>query len=311
MAESDTWRRAFADGGEALLRPGSDFDGFRIHRLLGRGAMASVYLASDKRRRLFALKTLPLSQQFDRDDLPAARERFNAEAQAAGKLKHPHIVRVYRYGEALGVSYIAMQALPGCGLDRYVERDRLLPEPLALHIAASVAEGLAHAHAHGVVHRDIKPANVMVEVASRRVKITDFGLARLTDSARTRTGLVLGTPAFMAPELLAGSAPHAGSDLYALGAMLFQTLTARLPYEAESMGALLRTIAGGPPVALSALRPDLPAGLGALVARLLDKAPQTRPTDGTAIASELRDLIVRWPAAGREVRTREALPTLG
>lgn len=297
MGDNAARRPAPADSSDGPLRPGSDFEGYRIHRLLGQGTMGAVYLASNARRRLVAIKALALAQQFDRDDLPAARERFATEARSAARLKHPCIARVYTSGQARGIDYLVMQALPGCSLDRYAQPARLLPEPLALHVAASVGEGLAHAHAHGVLHRDVKPANVMLEAASRRVKILDFGLSRLTDNARTRTGLVLGTPAFMAPELLAGSAAHPGSDLYALGVLLFQLLTARLPYEGDSMGALLRAIASGPPQALATLRPDLPAGLGALVARLLDKSPLTRPADGTALAAELREHIARWSSA--------------
>ncbi len=288
MADTDTQQHSAAEGRGRLLRQDSEFDGYRIHRLLGRGAIGAVYLASNQRGKLVALKTIDLGSQFERDELPLARERLVAEAQAAGRLRHPHVVRVYRCGEVRGTAYLAMQPLPGCNLERYTKRTLLLPEPLALHIGAAVAEGLAHAHAHGVMHRDVKPANVMVDLPTRRVKITDFGLARLTDGTRTRTGLVLGTPAFMAPELLAGAPPHPGSDLYALGVLLFQLLTAALPYEGESMGTLLRAIAGGPPRSLAALRPDLPAELHELVRALLDKGPRSRPADGMAVAAALR-----------------------
>lgn len=294
MGDTTTRPSGPAESGDRLLRRDSEFDGYRIHRLLGRGAIGSVYLASNARGKLLALKTIDLARQFERDELPLARERLVLEAQTAGRLRHPHIVRVYRCGESRGLAYLAMQALPGCTLERYTQRRHLLPEPLALQIAASVAEGLAHAHGHGVVHRDVKPANVMVELPTRRVKITDFGLARLTDGTRTRTGLVLGTPAFMAPELLAGAPPHPGSDLYALGVLLFQLLTARLPYEGESMGTLLRAIAAGPPRSLISLRPDLPRPLAELVADLLDKSPRNRPSDGVPIAQALRQAASDW-----------------
>lgn len=288
MADTDTQHHSPAESRGRPLRQDSEFDGYRIHRLLGRGAIGAVYLASNRRGKLVALKTIELGAQFERDELPLARERLVAEAQAAGRLRHPHVVRVYRCGEVRGTAYLAMQPLPGCNLERYTQRARLLPEALALHIGAAVAEGLAHAHGHGVLHRDIKPANIMVDLPTRRVKITDFGLARLTDGTRTRTGLVLGTPTFMAPELLAGAPPHPGSDLYAVGVLLFQLLTAALPYEGESMGTLLRAIAGGPPRSLAALRPDLPATLHELMRALLDKAPRSRPADGTAVAAALR-----------------------
>lgn len=294
MADTNTQQHSLAEGRGRVLRQDSDFDGYRIHRLLGRGAIGAVYLASTRRGKLVALKTIDLVGQFEHDELPLARERLVAEAQSAGRLRHPHIVRVYRCGEVRGTAYLAMQPLPGCTLERYTRRQMLLPEPLSLHIGAAVAEGLAHAHGHGVLHRDIKPANVMVDLPTRRVKITDFGLARLTDGTRTRTGLVLGTPAFMAPELLAGAPPHPGSDLYALGVLLFQLLTGGLPYEGGSMGTLLRAIASGPPRSLAALRPDLPPALHGLLHTLLDKRPRSRPADGMAVAADLRQLASQW-----------------
>lgn len=280
----------------ALLRPGSALGGYRIQRLLGRGATGAVYLAFDRASgRAVALKTLAFAQQFDAYDLAETRARFVREAQTASRLRHPNIVEVYGGGEERGIAYIAMQLLPGSTLVRYTSAARLLPEPLVLHIAAGIAEGLAHAHEAGIVHRDIKPANVMLDLTDRQPKITDFGIARAADSARTRTGLVLGTPLYMSPEQLAGAPPDGRSDLYALGVLLFQLLTAQLPYEAGSMGALLQAVATKDARSLRGLRPELPQPLDEFMARALNRSPHERFPDGRQFARGLRELAACWP----------------
>jgi serine/threonine protein kinase len=273
------------------LVPGTLLGGYRIERLIGRGAMGAVYLAVDPRTDApLALKTLALAQEFDEAEHDAARARFLQEAAAASRLQHPDIVTLYGAGEDRGIAYLAMEALAGADLSRYTRPSRLLPEPVVLRIVARVAEALAYAHRQGVVHRDVKPANVMVDLPAHQVKVTDFGIARCTDAARTRTGLIIGTPAYMAPEQLAGDAPDAASDLYALGVMLFQLLTGRLPYEGESMGRLLQAIAKQAPPALRELRPSLPPALEPLVRRLLAKNARERWRDGQEVAAALLDL---------------------
>jgi serine/threonine protein kinase len=275
------------------LVPGTLVGGYRIERLIGRGAMGAVYLAVDPRNDTpVALKTLALAQEFDDADYAAARQRFLQEAATASRLQHPDIVALYGAGDDRGIAFLAMEALAGADLSRYTRPSRLLPEPVVLRIVARVAEALAYAHQQGVVHRDVKPANVMVDLPTHQVKVTDFGIARCTDAARTRTGLTIGTPAFMAPEQLAGDAPDAASDLYALGVMLFQLLTGRLPYEGDSLGRLLKAIATEPPLALHALRPLLPAELAPLMDSLLAKSARARSRDGHEVAAAL--LAVRF-----------------
>jgi eukaryotic-like serine/threonine-protein kinase len=187
-----------------------------------------------------------------------------------------------------------MELLAGADLSRYTRPGRLLPEPLALEIAAHIAEALAYAHRQGVVHRDVKPANVMFDPVSGGVKLTDFGLARAADAQATRSGMLLGSPAYMAPELLGGARAEAASDLYALGVLLFELLTGRLPFAADSMGALLRAMASQAPQTVRELRPDLPATqaavLDAALAPVLARSPAERERDGDAWASELRQL---------------------
>lgn len=281
------------------LAPGTPFAGLIVERLIGRGALGAVYLARARGSGApLALKTLVLGQGSEAAE--EARQAFRAEAQAARRLRHPDIVQVFDAGEALGLGYLVMELLPGCDLARYALPARLLPEPLVLDIGARLADALAHAHRQGVLHRDVKPANVMLHLPSGTLKLTDFGLARLHDAARTRSGLLLGTPAFMAPELLAGAPADARSDLYALAALLFQLLTARLPHEGESMGQLLQSIARDEARPLRALRPDLPQALEALLARALSRTPALREADGQALAREMRAIAAAaWPASAR------------
>lgn len=165
-----------------------------------------------------------------------------------------------------------------------------------MRVLERVAEALAYAHAQGVLHRDLKPANVMVDWAADRVTLTDFGLASLADAERTRTGLVLGSPAYMAPELLAGQPADASTDLYALGAMAFQLLTGSLPFDAPGLGELLRQVAQQPAPDLAALRPELPPALAALVAQLLAKAPAERPPSAAGVAQALGQLRAAFAA---------------
>lgn len=280
------------------LAPRALFAGFRVEQLVARGTVGAVYAAVEPRDGVVvALKVLPLAAEYDANDLAETRARFLQEAKAAASLRHPDIVTVHGGGESQGRMFIVMELLSGCDLTRYTRPARLLPEPVVLHIVVRIAEALAYAHDLGVVHRDVKPANVMVDLPRQQVKLTDFGIARLDDGMRSRSGVMMGTPSFMAPEQLAGGRIDGRADLYALGVLLFQLLTGRLPYEAVSMGQLLMQIARAAPQELRSLRPGLPPALSDLVAALLQKDPAARPGDGRSLAQALRALEVGWPAA--------------
>jgi serine/threonine-protein kinase len=273
---------------------------YRIDRQIGRGAMGAVYLGHDpKIGRQVAIKTMALVQEFDGADLAEARARFFREAETAGRLQHPDIVTIFDAGEDQDLAYIAMEFLKGHDLQRHTQVAGLLPVPQVLRIVARVADALAYAHSQGVVHRDVKPANVMIDPADGSVKVTDFGIARITDSSRTRTGMVLGTPSFMSPEQMSGRRVDGRADLYSLGVMLFQLLTGRLPHQAESMAKLMYQIANEPAPDVRELRPDLPETLANVVALALEKRPEVRYADGRQMAADLRTIEAAFePAQG-------------
>lgn len=282
------------------LLPGQRFAGCIIDRRLGSGATASVFAAfDDAAGQWHALKVFARTAGVDPELQAEASARFDTETRLAQRLQHPGIARLVRAGRQSGLDWLLMELLPGTDLRRYTAPSRLLPEAVVLDIGARLAEALAHAHAAGIVHRDLKPANVMVDWRSDRVVLTDFGLARAADAAQTRTGLVLGTPGYMAPEILAGAAPSPASDLYALGVLLYELLTGHRPFEADALGELLRRVATEPAPDLRLRRPDLAPALAALVAALLAKAPAQRPAGAPAVATALAGLRPPRPMSRR------------
>lgn len=271
---------------------------FMVQRELGRGAMGAVYLGVDPQsRRQVAIKTMALAHEFSGDQLADARQRFLREAETAGRLRHPDIVTIVDAGEDRNLAYIAMELLSGYDLTRHTRPGQLLPVAEVLHITARVADALAFAHKHGVIHRDVKPANVMIDPAIQQVKVTDFGIARVTDASKTRTGAVLGTPSYMSPEQLAGRRLDGRSDLYSLGVMLFQLLTGQLPMRGDSMAALMYAIANTPAPDVRSVRPELPQTLAEVVSLALEKRPEVRYADGEQLALDLRTVAAMIEAA--------------
>ena len=265
---------------------------YQVEKELGKGAMGVVYQGRDpKIGRVVAIKTMALSQEFEGDELSDARERFFREAETAGRLQHQNIVTIFDAGEEHDLAYIAMEFLRGRDLVEYCRDASLLPVPKVLSIVVRVAEALAYAHRQNVVHRDIKPANIMYELDSDTVKVTDFGIARITDASKTKTGLVLGTPSFMSPEQIAGKKVDGRSDLYSLGVTLYQMLTGVLPFRGDSMAELMYKIANEEAPDIRIVRPGLPQRLGEIVARVLAKKPDERYQDGDALARDLREVL--------------------
>jgi len=284
---------AAAVDGKELQRLGR----YQLEREIGRGAMGTVYLGRDTAiNRQVAIKAIPLASEFSDAELVDARARFFREAETAGRLNHPNIVTIYDVGEERGLAYIAMEYLKGRHLSDYATANNLLEPRKVLEIIARTADALGFAHKQQVVHRDIKPANLMYDPSTDVLKITDFGIARLTGAGTTRTGIVLGTPSFMSPEQLEGRSVTGHSDLFSLGVSLFQLLTGQLPFAADSMTGLMQQIAEAPHPPLRAFRPDLPECVDRVIDRALAKNPDSRFDSGAQMAAALEDCRLRIPS---------------
>ena len=262
---------------------------YQVEKELGKGAMGVVYLGRDpKINRVVAIKTMALSQEFDEEEIADVKARFFREAETAGRLNHQNIVTIFDAGEEHDLAYIAMEFLKGRDLVPFTKPGALLPLPQVVSIVARVADALGYAHRNNVVHRDVKPANIMYEPASDQVKVTDFGIARITDSSKTKTGMVLGTPSYMSPEQLSGKKIDGRSDLFSLGVMLFQLCCGQLPFTGESMAQLMFKIANEPHPDIRSINPAIPPALAAVIDRAMCKNIEQRYQTGTEMARDLR-----------------------
>jgi predicted Ser/Thr protein kinase len=262
---------------------------YQVEKELGKGAMGVVYGGKDpKIGRVVAIKTMALSAEFEADELQEAKERFFREAETAGRLNHPNIVTIFDAGEEHDLCYIAMEFLKGKDLVAHTKQPNLLAPMKVLSIVERVADALGYAHTMGVVHRDIKPANIMYEPEADQPKVTDFGIARITDSSRTKTGMVLGTPSYMSPEQLAGKKIDGRSDLFSLGVTLYQMLCGKLPFEGESMTQLMFAIANNPHPPIRDFNPALPEWVVPIVDRALEKNFEKRYQTGAEFAEAIR-----------------------
>jgi eukaryotic-like serine/threonine-protein kinase len=289
--------RPAAAAAAAALPDNERLGRYQLEREIGRGAMGVVYLGRDTAiNRMVAIKAIPLAAEFSDAELVEARARFFREAETAGRLNHPNIVTIYDVGEERGLAYIAMEYLKGRHLSEYAKSNNLLEPRKVLEIIARTAEALGFAHKQQVVHRDIKPANLMYDPSTDVLKITDFGIARLSGAGSTRTGIVLGTPSFMSPEQLEGRTVTGHSDLFSLGVSLFQLLTGQLPFTADSMTGLMQQIAEAPHPPLRAFRPDLPACVESVIDRALAKNPEARYDSGAQMAAALDDCRLKIPS---------------
>jgi eukaryotic-like serine/threonine-protein kinase len=271
---------------------------YEVLKELGKGAMGIVYLGKDpKINREVAIKTLRFEDEFDAEDQKAMKERFFREAESAGRLVHPNIVTIYDAGDDGDISYIAMELLAGTDLKDFSTKGKLLPTGEVMETLAKVADALDYAHSQGVVHRDIKPANIM-RLNDGRIKVADFGIARITSQSKTATGTVMGTPSYMAPEQLAGKKVDGRADLFSLGVTLYELLTGEKPFTGESVATLMFRIANEPHPQISTARADLPPGVQAIIDKALQKDPDQRYQRGAEFARDLRALAAKSAGAG-------------
>jgi serine/threonine-protein kinase len=263
---------------------------YRIEKVLGQGAMGTVYLGVDpKINRQVAIKTLAYAQ-IEPSELLDVKTRFFREAEAAGRLNHPHIVTVYDVGEESDLAYMAMELLDGTDLSQYCTRQNRLAPKKILEIGAQIAGALEYAHLHDVVHRDIKPANIML-AKNGKIKVADFGVARVISSSRTETGIVLGTPSYMSPEQVAGKKVDGRSDLFSLGVVLYELLSGEKPFVADSLAALMYNISNAKYPDLVEVCPGLPRGVYQMVDKLLSKALSRRYKTADLLQRDLFDLL--------------------
>ena len=261
-----------------------------IEKRIGRGAMGAVYLARDPRiNRAVAVKAIPIEQEFEDEELKEARLRFYREAESAGRLTHPNIITVFDAGEDKGLAYIAMEYVPGIPLTKFTDPVKLLAPKRALELCAATAEALDYAHNQGVIHRDIKPANLLYNPKEGSLKISDFGVARLTDNNRTKTGIVLGTPMYMSPEQLGAEDLTGLSDLFSLGVTLYELLVGEVPFKATNIASLMTKITTEDPAPVSARRAGIPPSVDAVLSKAMAKRPENRFSCGAEMAIALRN----------------------
>ncbi|HMM47368.1 MAG TPA: serine/threonine-protein kinase [Thiobacillaceae bacterium] len=259
---------------------------------IGRGAMGTVYQARDPLiERTVAIKAVPITQL--QQEGTEAESRFMREAKSAGRLSHPNIVTIYDVGEADGLAYIAMEFLSGTTLRDLMDTGPI-PLELALDTTLQMAQALAFAHDHGVIHRDIKPANVIVTDQHGRIKLTDFGIAHLANSEHTHAGRMLGSPRYMSPEQAMGREIDGRSDIFSLGAVLYEMLTGHYAFDGDSLPTIVYRVVNDTPATVASLRPQVPARLSSLVADMLNKNPQARP-DARTLVDALHELTRTEP----------------
>ena len=276
---------------------GTTLGGYRILRKLGQGGMAVVYKAHEESlSRVVALKVIAQHLSENTQFI----ERFKREAQAAAQLSHPNIVQIYAIGEDDGVHYFAMEYVKGHSLAEIIEQEGFLTAARALPIIKQAAEALAVAHEAGIVHRDIKPANIMLDSAGH-AKVADFGIAQMATATRmTQSGMLVGTPEYISPEQCRSEKLDGRSDIYALGVTLYQLLSGRTPFDADTPAALVLQIVDGPIPTVGSLNPTIPADVQNLVAKMMHTDRNKRFQSAEDLIHALQEADTQ-PATGDHV----------
>lgn len=283
---------------------------YKIERRIGQGAMADVFLAYDDHiDRPLAIKILKKEFRSNTEYVT----RFLQESRAAGVMSHPHIVTIYDVGKADGFPYIAMELLNGTPLDTIIEKRGKLPAEEVIKLGRQLASALQYAHDNGIVHRDIKPSNIMVSDDGENTKLLDFGIARLVDAdrkatqasyAQTQVGQVLGTPRYMSPEQALGLPLDPRTDLFSLGAVLYEAATGHCAFDGETLVTLALRITQSTPEPIERLVSDCPEGLSFIINKLLSKNADERFPDGASLAKALKREEISHETLGTDGRTR-------
>lgn len=262
---------------------------YEIIKELGHGAMGTVYLGKDPSiNREVAIKTISYAD-VESEQLNEVKNQFFREAEAAGKLTHPNIVTIYDVGEDHDMAYIAMELLIGKDLTNFCQKGKLLPIHRALFVGVSVAEALDYAHQQGVVHRDIKPANIIL-LENEQIKVADFGIARMmASSTKTQTGVIFGTPNYMSPEQVAGKKVDGRSDLFSLGAVLYELLSGEKPFKGDSITTLMYAITNNSYTPLQEIAPKTPESCVKIVDKLLNKGITRRYKSAAQVVAQIQE----------------------
>jgi serine/threonine protein kinase len=286
-------------------RIGATVGGYRIESLIGRGGMSVVYLAEHLRLgRQVALKLLAPSLSADAQ----YRERFAFESRRAAEIDHPNVVPIFDAGEADGQLYIAMRYIAGCDLKTLIRREGTLGVARTLFLLEQTADALDAAHERNLIHRDVKPANILIAEAADRAYLTDFGVVKHTGSqSLTKTGLVLGTIDYAAPEQIEGLAVDARTDVYALGCVLYECLVGQAPFERDGELAVMHAHLVQPPPRLSAALPSLPKGLDGVIATAMAKAKDDRYASCGDLVAATRHAVLERRSPPVSVVVPEAL----
>lgn len=264
---------------------------YEVLKELGRGAMGTVYLGRDpKINRDVAIKTL-VYEEIETDQLEEIKKRFSQEAEAAGKLSHPNIITIYDAGNDHDLAYLAMELLEGKNLSAHCRKESLLPLKEVVRIVASVANALDYAHKNGVVHRDIKPGNIML-LNDGSVKVMDFGIAKVMESTKTRTGMVLGTPSYMSPEQVDGKRVNGASDLFSLGSVFYELVSGYKTFKGDNLNTLMYNISKCSYTPPKDVAPEIPDCCETIIKKLLTKSLQDRYKTGGEVLKDI-DLCMK------------------